>query len=203
MKLKIIFAFILIGSCVNQANAQGKKDIKKTKMKSMTEFVTITENGKEMTYKAYYVAFNKNADVIEETEYNNNGSIKKGETTKYDVNNNKIEETYFQLKEKKIAKNNSEPIENINTKTVYKYNAHNDKTEEDELDITNAKLLKKHLYSYNNKGEKNLKETYDAEKKLIKKETFVYNNKGLKVEKRTFNGNNELEITKKYVYEFY
>lgn len=203
MKLKIIITFTLINSFLNYSLAQGKKDVKKNKMKSMTEFVTITENGKEITHKAYYVAFNKNADVIEETEYNNNGSKKKGETTKYDVNNNKTEETYFQQKERKNEKNNSEPIENINTKTVYKYNVHNDKIEEDELDVTNAKLLKKHVYSYNNKGEKDLEETYNAEKKMVKKETFIYNNKGLKVEKKTFNGNNELETTKKYVYEFY
>ena len=95
MKLKIISALILISPCVNYSFAQGKKDIKKTKMKSMTEFVTTTENGKENTYKAYYVAFNKNSEIVEETEYNNNGSIKKGETTKYDLNNNKIEETHF------------------------------------------------------------------------------------------------------------
>ncbi|MDP1745139.1 MAG: hypothetical protein Q8L90_06160 [Bacteroidota bacterium] len=203
MKLKIISALILISPCVNYSFAQGKKDIKKTKMKSMTEFVTITENGKENTYKAYYVAFNKNSEIVEETEYNNNGSIKKGETTKYDLNNNKIEETHFEQKEKKNPKNNSEPIENINIKTIYKYNAHNDKTEESELDITKAKQRKKHLYSYNNKGEKDQEETYNAENKMIKKETFIYNNKGLKVEKKTFNGNNELETTKKYVYEFY
>jgi hypothetical protein len=203
MKLKIIFAFIIINTFLNYSLAQGKKDIKKNKMKSMTEFQTITENGKEISHKAYYVAFNNNADVIEETEYNNNGSIKKGETTKYDVNHNKIEVTYFRQKEKKNPKTNSEPIENINIKTVYKYNAHNDKTEEDEMDITNGKLLKKHIYSYNNKGEKDLEETYNADKKMIKKETYIYNNKGLKVEKKTYNGNNELEITKKYVYEFY
>lgn len=203
MKLKIIFALIFIVPCINHANSQGKKEIKKTKMKSMTEFITIPENGKETTYKAYYVAFNKNADVIEETEYNSSGNIKKGETTKYDVSNNKIEKTHFEQKEKKNTKNNSEPIENINIKTIYKYNAHNDKTEESEWEITNSKLLKKHIFSYNNKGEKDREETYNAENKMIKTETYVFNNKGLKVEKKTFNGNNELEITKKYVYEFY
>ncbi|MES2285335.1 MAG: hypothetical protein V4547_06565 [Bacteroidota bacterium] len=203
MKLKFIFAFILINSLLNYSLAQGKKDIKKNKMKSMTEFVTTAENGKENTYKAYYVAFNKNSEIIEETEFNSNGSIKKGETTKYDVNNNKIEETYFEQKERKTPKNNSEQIEKINIKTVYKYNVHNDKTEEDELDIINAKIIKIHLFSYNKKGEKDAEEIYNSEKKLIKKETFIYNNKGLKVEKKTFNGNNELEITKKYVYEFY
>ncbi len=201
--LKFITAFILVNSFLNYSLAQGKKDIKKNKIKSITEFVTVTENGKEISYKAYYVVFNKNSEIIEETEYTSNGSIKKGETTKYDVNNNKIEETYFEQKERKNPKNNSEPIEKINIKTVYKYNVHNDKIEEEELDIVNAKLNKKHLFSYNKKGEKDSEETYNAEKKIIKKETFIYNNRGLKAEKRTFNGNNELEILKKYVYEFY
>ncbi|MES2140889.1 MAG: hypothetical protein V4511_14375 [Bacteroidota bacterium] len=203
MMLKFITAFILVNSFLNYSLAQGKKDIKKNKIKSITEFVTVTENGKEISYKAYYVVFNKNSEIIEETEYTSNGSIKKGETTKYDVNNNKIEETYFEQKERKNPKNNSEPIEKINIKTVYKYNVHNDKIEEEELDIVNAKLNKKHLFSYNKKGEKDSEETYNAEKKIIKKETFIYNNRGLKAEKRTFNGNNELEILKKYVYEFY
>lgn len=203
MKLKFIYAFILINSFLNYSFAQSKKDVKKNKIRSMTEFVTITENGKETTYKAYYIAFNKNADIIEETEYNSKGTIKKGETTKYDVNNNKIEETHFHQKEKKNPKNNSEEVEIINIKTVYKYNAHNDKTEENELDITNAKLVKRHLFTYNAKGEKNAEEIYNAEKKMVKKETYVYNIKGLKVEKKNFNGNNEVETTKKYVYEFY
>lgn len=203
MKLKILVTFILINSFLLYSFAQGKKDVKKNKIKSITEYVTIIENGKEITYKTYYVVFNKNADIIEETEYNNNGTIKKSETIKYDVNNNKIEETHFEQKEKKIPKNNSQPIENINIKTIYKYNVHNDKTEESEFDITNAKQLKKHIFSYNNKGEKDREETYNAENKMTKKETYYYNNKGLKLEKKTFNGNNELETTKKYMYEYY
>lgn len=203
MKLKFISAFILINSFLNYSLAQGKKDVKKNKIKSMTEFVTITENGKEISYKAYYVVFNKNADIIEEAEYNSNGTIKKAETTKYDVNNNKIEETHFHQKERKNPKNNSEEIEVVNIKTVYKYNVHNDKTEENELDITNAKLVKRHLFIYNTKGEKEAEEIYNADKKMVKKETYSYNSKGLKVEKKTFNGNNEIETTKKYMYEFY
>ena len=203
MKLKIIFALIFTGYCINQANAQGKKDIKKTKMKAMAEFVTIPENEKEITYKTYYVAFNKNADIIEEVEYYSNGSIKKKVTTKYDSNGNKIEGTCFQQKERKNTKSNSEPIENINIKTIYKYNLHNDKIEEDEVDLTTTKLIKKHIFTYNNKGEKNSEETYNSENKMIKKETYTYNNKGLKVEKKTSNENNILENTKKYVYEFY
>lgn len=203
MKLKFIFGFILFYFYLNFSQAQGKKNIKNNKMKSITEFVTITENGKESTYKAYYAVFNKNAEVIEEIEYNNNGSIKKKETTRYDPNDNKVEETCFYQKEKKTSKTNSEQSDNSNLKIVYKYNAHNDRTEEEELDLNNPNLAKKHLFFYNKKGEKDLEETYNAEKKLIKKEIYIYNSKGLKVEKKTFNGNNILETTKKYVYEFY
>lgn len=203
MKLNFFLTIILVSSYLNASFAQGKKDIKKNKMKTITEFVTVIENGNEISYKAYYVVFNKNAEIIEEIEYSSNGTIKKKETTKYDVNGNKVEETCFQQKERKNTKSSSEQIENVNVKTVYKYNAHNDKIEEDEIDLTNAKLIKKHILSYNNKGEKNSEETFNSENKMIKKETFTYNNKGLKVEKKTNTENNILENTKKYVYEFY
>ncbi|MES2590703.1 MAG: hypothetical protein V4608_02375 [Bacteroidota bacterium] len=178
--------------------AQSKKDIKNNKIKSITEYVTITENGKENTYKAYYIAFDKNFEVTEETEYNSSGNVKKKSTAKFDANENKMEETYF-YQNRKNQKNTDEII---NLKTVYKYNAHNDKVEENEFDGTTGALIKRQIYLYNNKGEKSAEETYNADKKLIKKSTFTYDNKGLKTEKKTFNENNILESTKKYVYQF-
>lgn len=197
MKLKLFLgiSYVLLFTA---SYAQGKKDIKKNKIKSITEYVTITENGKENTYKAYYVAFNKNFEITEETEYNINGTIKKKLTAKYDSNENKTEETYF-YQNKKNHKNEELPI---NIKTVYKYNVHNDKVEENEFDGTSGALIKKQIYLYNNKGEKNAEETYDVDKKLIKKSVITYDNKGLKTEKKTFNENNAVESIKKYVYQF-
>jgi hypothetical protein len=199
MKSKCVY--ILFLTCVLSlgANAQGKKDVKKNKIKSITEIVTTTENGKEITYKAYYIAFNKDGEVTEETEYYSNGTIKKKETTKYDANDNKVEETFYQ---KKNPKSDDESEALINQKIVYKYNVHNDKVEEDEIDASTGKIIKMQLFLYNSKGERNIEETYDANKKLIKKALFTYDSKGLKTEKKVYNANNVLEMTKKYVYEF-
>lgn len=202
MKFKDISTCLFLCLFLNYSFGQSKKDVKENKIKSVTEFVTFTENGKEITYKASYIAFNKKGEVIEETEFTKNGTIKKRETKKYDVNDNKTEETFFELKEKKTPKPAPEKVEITNIRTVFKYNAHNDKIEIIELDVTNSKLITKQLFFYNNKGEKDKEETYNAENKIIKKATFFYNNKGLKTEKKNFNENNILELTKKYVYEF-
>lgn len=202
IKFNYIFTYLFICLFLNYSFGQSKKDIKENKIKSVTEFVTVSENGKEITYKASYIAFNKKGDVVEETEFTKNGTIKKRETKKYDINDNKTEETLFELKEKKAPKTAPEKVEITNLKTVLKYNAHNDKIEITELDATNSKLITRQLFFYNNKGEKDKEETYDAENRIIKKAVFYYNNKGLKTEKKNFNENNILEVTKKYVYEF-
>lgn len=200
MRANFFYTFILVFTIYDISFAQSKKDIKTNKIKSITEFVSSFENGKEVTYKVHYTAFNKNGNIIEDTEYNNDGTIKKQETAKYDTNNNKIEETYYC--QKKSSKTNPNPTAIVNIKTLNKYNAHNDKIEEEELDISNGQLIKKCIFSYNSKGERNIEESFNSEKKLIKKVIFIYDNKGLKTEKKTYNESNELEMTKKYVYEF-
>jgi hypothetical protein len=202
MKKKFIYALLLICMLVGTSFDQSKKEVKKNKIKSITEFITVKESGKDVTYKSYYIAFNKNGEIVEETEYNSNGSLKKKETTKYDANNNKIETTYYCQKKTNQKAPNPEPTEIVNSKTVYKYNVHNDKIEESDIDPNNGKLIKMHSFIYNSKGEKEAEETYDTEKKLLKKVTFVYDSKGLKTEKKFFGGNNALEMVKKYVYEF-
>lgn len=202
MKLKFVFAHILINAFILSSYSQSKKEIKGNKIKCVTEYVSIIENGHEINSKNYYAVFNKNGKIIEETEYNTDGSIKKKETTKYDSNDNKIEELSFHQKENKIKKNNPEPIGTTNIKKTFSYNANNDKIEECNIDITTGKLIEKQILSYNRMGEKEKEETFDSENKLIKKTTYIYNNKGLKVEKKTYKGNDLLEETKKYVYEF-
>jgi hypothetical protein len=200
MKIQFIYTLALVFSIVSGSFGQGKKDVKKYKIKSITEFVSSVENGKEANYKAYYIAFNKDGEVLEETEFSSNGAVKKKSTTKFDGNENKTEETFYQ---KKNGKTEPEAATTINLKTVYRYNAHNDKTEAEEIDLNTGKTLKKHIYKYNNQGERNIEETYDADNKLTKKELFTYDGKGLKTEKKAYSANNVLEMTKKYVYEFY
>ncbi|MGZ4034897.1 MAG: hypothetical protein ACXVPU_01555 [Bacteroidia bacterium] len=203
MKLKLLSIFFL--SITAFSFAQNKKEIKKNKIKSITEYTSVTENGKEVVYKDYYYMYDKDGKSVEETEFAKNGSIQKKQSTKYDKNDNKVEETNFHNRELKNSEEKSitEPKQNINTRTTNKYNANNDKTEEDTFDVSTGKLLNKQMISYNAKGEKILEEFYDGDDKLIKKTTFVYDNKGLKTEKKIFNAENVLQTTKKYVYEFY
>jgi len=192
MNIKLFFAFILF--CVTSLSiAQSKKEIKKYKIKSITETISIMEKGKSIVYKDHYILFDKNGEIVEEIEYNRDGSVKKKQLVKYDNNDNKIEETSFHQGTKNPGDGKT------NLKIIYKYNANNDKTEEHEYD--SGKLVKRKIYSYNNKGERTLEEVYSAEGKLLRKAAFSYE-KGFKKEKKIFNGQNALEMTKTYAYEF-
>lgn len=181
--------------------SQSKKEIKKNKILSVTEWTIKMEDGKEITYKESYTAYDKNGNVTENTEYNKDGSIKKKETAVYDNLKGKIvQETKYEDKTK-ISVNKDDKQKDFFKKTVYKYNANNDKTEEQEFDSTN-KLTKKKQYSYNSKGERILETTYDGENKLLKKTVYTYNSKSLLVEKKTYDASNQMETEKKFDYAF-
>src|SRR4051812_7667772 len=153
----LIFSFLSFG--------QSKKEIKKNKIKSITELTSVIENGKEITFKDYYYVFDKEGRGIEETDFNKNGSVQKKQSSKYDNNDNKIEETYFHDKELKTNEERAiaESAQNKNIRTVNKYNANNDKTEESTFDVSTGKLINKERFSYNAKGEKILEETYNGD----------------------------------------
>ncbi len=201
MKLKIFFILVFTYVSLVFGFSQSKKEVKKNKIKSISEFISVMENGKPVSYQLSYIVFDKNGNTIENIEYNKDGSLKKKETCKYDSDNNKMEETCYSKKESKEPKSNSEnKVEN--TKTVYKYNANKDRIEDCEYDGTSGKLIRKQVYSYDKKGNKCLEETYNDENKLTKKIVCTFNNKGLKTKKEHYNEKGDLEVTKKYVYEF-
>jgi hypothetical protein len=166
---KIRLAFVLSLLFSNLIFAQSKKDIKKNKIKSITEWNTKFQNGKEVSFKESFTVFDKNGRTIELTEYTKDGSIKKKESTKYDAYDNKVEENKYENDQ------NSNSSKEKTKKIIYKYNINNDKIEEEEYD-GNGKLLKKSIYSYDNKG--------------------------LKVGKKTYVGDNVLETNRKYVYAY-
>ena len=195
---KIFFISSIFFFCLHFAFAQSKKEIKEYKIKSTTENTTETVDGKEVTYKSTYSAFNKNGETTEKTEYNPDGSIKRKETTKFDSKGNKIEETFYEVKDKK---NDSEKPAVKNTKTTSKYNSNDNKIEEIEYDGA-GKMLKKTIFSYNAYGDKTMEVVYDSGGKLLKKSVFTYDSKGLKVEKKTYDAANTVIETKKYVYGF-
>jgi len=62
-------------------NAQSKKDIRNNKISAITTITTNFENGKEISYKDCSTIFDKNGNIVEETEYFSNGTIKSKKNT--------------------------------------------------------------------------------------------------------------------------
>lgn len=62
--------------------------------------------------------------------------------------------------------------------------------------------MRRTVFTYNRNGDKSAEVTMDASGKVLKKSIYTYDTKGLKSERKTFNGENVLESTKKYEYTF-
>src|SRR5438067_1668002 len=94
----ILFFSLFFGSAFSQ-NKKEKKGVKSHRIKTVTEMVTETENGKEVTRKDSYSAYDKDAHVLENENYRKDGTLKHKETAKYDSKGNKLEETLFDVAE--------------------------------------------------------------------------------------------------------
>ena len=198
MNSKFVSSLFLVCIIGTFCFAQNKKTILKNNIKSITEDVTLYENGKEYTYKESYILYNIDGKVLVETCNNKNGILVKKETYKYDNENNKTEETCYNKKEAE----QEQKMQIKNSRTTFKYNAHKDKTEEVEYD-SNNKVLKKVVYVYNNNGEKSCETCYDISGKIKKKVNYMYNSKNLRTKRESFRENNTLESVKNYTYEYY
>ena len=189
------FLLFVVAFCISIFSfSQSKKDVKNYKIKSLTEWITVTENGKEIKYKDAFTSWDKNGNVTEKTEFNRDGTIKKKETAAFDSNGNKIAETLFD------PKTPGEKADR-NERFTYKYDINDNKIEEVEYD-PNIKVLSKKVNSYNAYGQKTVEMTYDGSGKLIKKSVYAYNSKGLRVEKKDYSSENILQAVKTYVYTF-
>jgi hypothetical protein len=188
--MKKIILILACTAIVAAAPCQSKKERKKNKIKSTTEFVTTAENGKTGTYKSQYEEFDKEGHSILMIEYSETGAVLHKETAKYDSYKNKTEETSFDAAKKK------------NTRKTYKYNALQDMTEEVEYNPAGA-VIKKTVFAYAADGNKSSETVYDGSGTLLKKIIYSYNSKDLKSERKTFNSANILETVKKWEYEYY
>jgi membrane-associated HD superfamily phosphohydrolase len=169
---------------------QGKKDVKKNKIKTITVWQTDIANGESTSYKESYEEYDKNGNPTALIEYDKNGTVTKKETAKYDKFLNKIEETQFDLKDK------------INVKKIFKYNAKNEKIEEMEYN-SSGKIIKRTTITYKLNGDKATETVYDASGELIKKIQYNYNAKHLRTERQTLNSKNVLKSLKKWSYEYH
>lgn len=165
MKIKIVIIFAITLFTNFYSYSQSKKDLKTNKVASETCYVTITENGKDITYKDSYTVYDKEGRVTEQTEFYKDGTVKHKEVNKYDSQKNKIEESVYDAK--------TDAKGSTFKKTSYVFNTNNDKVGETEYDA-NGKILKQSVITYDNKGLKIQKQTYSADKKLLSAKKYVY-----------------------------
>ncbi|MFM7023092.1 MAG: hypothetical protein ACKOXB_08945 [Flavobacteriales bacterium] len=195
MHLRSLYLCLFISLLAGSAWAQSKKDVKKYNIKSATETVTATINGKEITYVESVTTYNKEGKETSVTVNNPDGTLKKKESTTYNKEGKKTEKYEYKTKENAAL--------TVNKRVSYKYNAQGDKSEEVHYEGNTTKVIKREVYEYNSQGERVLETTYDSEGKVIKKEVVAFNAKGLKSEKKTYDSRNKLITIKKYTYEFY
>ena len=187
--LSLIFCLTLVS-----LSAQSKKQIKEMKIKSCTETTVMYNAGKESaTYKSGFRTFDKDGNTTEDTEFNQDGSVRKKEINKYS-GKNKTEE---------IVENHSTGEDDPKTykRTTYKYNSDGDKTEEVEYDAKGA-VVKKTTYVYNKNKDKQFETVYDGAGKLIKKTAYGYDTKGLKVSKSIYGPDDVLIKVVKFTYGY-
>lgn len=193
MKTFITLLFVVTSISLS---AQSRKQIKEMKIKNCTEMTTLYEGGKETsTYKSGFRTFDKEGNTTEDTEYNQDGSVKRKETAKYS-GKDKIEEVVDERGDKE-AGNSSKSYK----KTTYKYNTDGDKIEEVEYDGAGA-VVKKTTYAYNKNKDKQFEMVYDGTGKLIKKTVYGYDAKGLKISKSIYGPGDVLIKMVKYTYGY-
>lgn len=147
---------------INICQAQDKKDIKKYKIKTVTQTITDVSSDKEKTHKDLFQKYDGNGNTLEEVEFKSDGSIKQKTINTFDNNNNLIQEDKYE--DGKFTE-----------RKIYTYNPEGEKTAELIYDSAN-KLLRKSIYVYNNKGMKIEKKTFDENGKFISLKKYTYEN---------------------------
>ncbi len=182
------FFIVIILLLTSQVSAQGKKTVKKFNLKGSTVTTTTYSDGKEMTFVESNLKFDKDGNVIEEIEFNNDGTFKKKETRIYNKNGEVTQECHYDKNDLLL------------TKLVITYNSNNDKLSEHKTDGS-GKVLSWTKYGYDTMGEKIFELELDDKGKTITKSMFTYDNNGLRKEKKVYDANEVLISVKKYSYK--
>jgi hypothetical protein len=183
----IVLLCLLIGLT---APCQSKKERRKNKVRSTTEWETSSAEGKSSSYKTGYEEFDKAGRSTLKIEYAPDGTVTYKSTAVFDTYGNKTEESEFDAAKKK------------NFRLTCKYNALKDKTEEVEYEGTGT-IRKKTAFTYDANGNKISETETDAAGMLLKKTVFTYNSKNLKTGKATTAGSKQKEKSKKWEYVYY
>lgn len=185
-RIVIFILCLLIGIT---APCQSKKERKKYKIKSTTEWETSTIGGKSSTYKVASEEFDRAGHTTMKAEYSPDGTATFRTTAVFDSFGNKTEETETDLAKKK------------NTRWTYRYNAMKDKTEE--VEYEGSVIRKKTIYTYDADGNKISESEMDAAGNLLKKSVYTYNSKNLKTGKTNVAESKQKEKTKKWEYVYF
>lgn len=188
--LRGIFVISLLVAVGFQSMGQSRKERKKYRVKSTTEYETAVVNGAKVTYREKYEEFDKEGRVITSIEYEPDGSIRVKMTAKYNGLGLKTAETEMDVKKNK------------NVIKTFRYNAMKDKTEESEF-APDGTLLKRTEFSYDVNGNRLTETEFDASGTLLRTITYTYNNKELKVARRSVTATGEKEKSKSWEYEYY
>jgi hypothetical protein len=189
MKRTILLLTGLAFACL--APAQSKKEVKKNKIKSITEYRVVVVNGGPVSLKSSYEEFDRSGHTTLQTEYDKQGTMKSQQAFQYDLEGNRTEETEY------------DSSGALRKRTAITYNSSGDKATETEYDGKGA-VVKKTRYNYNAEGD-NIEETVsDAGGNTLKRTVYVYNSRDLKTEKHVYQKNSKVpESVKKWSYEYY
>jgi hypothetical protein len=188
MKNIIICFFLLFSGLLTFA--QGSKEIKLNKIKSVTTWQSDTEEGSAELVKESYDEFDKNGNPVLEINYKKDGTVNHKKTTKYDRKQNKIEEIEY------------EGDFVIKSHKAYMYNSLGKKTDEREYNPSGA-LIQTTSFSYYPDGEKKSETTTDAKGTVLKLVEYKYNSRQLKIQKISQNKEKKSEAIKKWSYEYH
>ncbi len=175
---------------ITTVSAQSKSERKKNKIKSITEWETVTTEGKTNAFKSVVEEFDRSGRSIQKTEYGPDGSVMHKETAVYDTYGNKTEETEIDVDKHR------------NVRRAFRYNAMKDKTEEIEYNSAGI-IQKKTLFTYDANGNKVGETVNDATGNCLKKIQYTYNSKKLKIKKEVIRASVQAELIKKWDYVYY
>jgi hypothetical protein len=157
----ISFTILLIMAfSAGTAFAQSRKDIKESKVKTMTVYRSDFKTGKEVKNKESVSKFDENGNTLDEIKYENDGKFQEHFSYTYNSDNDKTSETEYDAagKATKVTK--------------FTYNTNGDKLSETEYDAA-GKVTKISKYTYKGKL-KDEKSTYDSKNKMLSKKKCNY-----------------------------
>lgn len=165
------------------------------KIKSVTDWVTVVNNGQKVTYKDEYKEYDKQGNRIVLINFRKDGTIRLKEVSRYDKFGNRIEKSSYEE-----VKDQAAEIKR-NHKT-YVFNAYREKTEENEYN-TKGEIKSKTLFTYNGDGKCVSEIKYNKDGRLIQKVLLTYNKSKAIAEKVTLSGDGDTLKLQKYLYEMH